>query len=562
MKFKTFSILLVIILLAIFLRFFRLDSIPNGLYQDETSIGYSAYSIIETGKDEYGKDFPVYFKSFGDQKLPVYIYSTVASVRMFGLTPFAVRTPSAFFGVLSVVAFFFFVKFFTKSENLALTSSFLLAINPWSLHYNRAAFEVSIGLFLFIVGGYLLGRFFKNRTKGAFLGGTICFVLALYSYNLTRLLSPLLFLFFVFVYRNKLKSVSKKEVIIAITVGGFMLIPFLTSLMAPGGVSSAAGTLINSSAVAQAPIAELRAYMLALPTGFDKLFFNKYVLTGWQYVQNIFSYFSVDFFFLKGSGHGNHGMGNMGYFYLVELPFILIGIISFIRNKIAGFGMLIGWGVITIMVASLTREAPHATRSYFLTVPLIIFSGAGVISVFEYLKKVKSQYLRNLLILIISISAFYNLTYYFLNYYIRFPVAFAEDWRAQDVELVNYLKKNEDKFEKIIIDPRSKFIYTSHLFYTKYDPIMFQETVKRSPDDPEGFSVVRSYGNFEYRDIDWEEDLNSPKTLIISSPDFAPYDLDADFIVFHPEYPVAFAKDQKVILNLVNDKAYVLFETK
>src|SRR3989344_4938577 len=104
MKIKRLYLIAFILItaLAFLLRFWRLGEIPNGLYQDETAIGYNAYSIIQTGRDEYGKSLPLYFKSFGDYKLPVYIYATVPSILMLGLTELAVRAPSALFGSLSV----------------------------------------------------------------------------------------------------------------------------------------------------------------------------------------------------------------------------------------------------------------------------------------------------------------------------------------------------------------------------------------------------------------------------------------------------------------------------
>ncbi len=99
---KHIHILLVVLILfiGIFLRFFRLGEVPNGLNQDETSIGYNAYSILKTGKDEHGKFMPLYFKSFNDFKLPVYIYLTAASEMIFGVTAFAVRFPSALFWIV------------------------------------------------------------------------------------------------------------------------------------------------------------------------------------------------------------------------------------------------------------------------------------------------------------------------------------------------------------------------------------------------------------------------------------------------------------------------------
>ena len=78
---------------------------PHDLYVDEVSIGYNAYSILKTGKDEHGQSFPIFLKAFEEYKLPVYIYLTTVSEAIFGKTPFAVRFPSALFGTLSVAIF-------------------------------------------------------------------------------------------------------------------------------------------------------------------------------------------------------------------------------------------------------------------------------------------------------------------------------------------------------------------------------------------------------------------------------------------------------------------------
>ena len=87
MKKYTFSFLL-IILLAFVLRFYRVADHPHDLYVDEVGIGYNAWSILKTGKDEYGIPHPLFFQSFNDYKLPVYIYLTSISEALFGKTPF------------------------------------------------------------------------------------------------------------------------------------------------------------------------------------------------------------------------------------------------------------------------------------------------------------------------------------------------------------------------------------------------------------------------------------------------------------------------------------------
>ena len=52
-----------IVLLAFFLRFYKVTEIPPSLNWDEVSIGYNAYSILKTGRDEWGVFLPIHFKA-------------------------------------------------------------------------------------------------------------------------------------------------------------------------------------------------------------------------------------------------------------------------------------------------------------------------------------------------------------------------------------------------------------------------------------------------------------------------------------------------------------------
>src|SRR3982751_523874 len=141
-----------ILLLGALLRLIVVSSIPNGLYQDETAIGYNAYSILKTGFDEHHQFLPLYFKSFGDYKLPLYIYLTAGSIFLFGLNEFAVRFPSILFGILAVLGIYQLTKELTKNTRLSLISSLLLAINPWHMHFSRAGFEVNVAVTLLLFG--------------------------------------------------------------------------------------------------------------------------------------------------------------------------------------------------------------------------------------------------------------------------------------------------------------------------------------------------------------------------------------------------------------------------
>src|SRR3989344_1117384 len=285
MKPKYIVILLLgIFILSAILRFYKLGSVPYGFYQDESAIGYNALSILETGKDEYGKSFPLYFKSFGDYKLPIYIYSTVVSIAVFGLNEFAVRFPSTFFGFLTVIIFYFFVNELTKNKKLALVATFLLAVNPWHLHYTRATFEVSICLFLFVLGTWLLLLSFRKKIVGLFLLGTLCFILNLYTYNLTRLFSPVLYFYIILFYRKQFVKTPRIELVITTVTSIILLVPFVATLLYSGGASSAKGTFLFTSSAVQASLLELRSYLVHTPSLFSKLFFNSLTLSFWQYL--------------------------------------------------------------------------------------------------------------------------------------------------------------------------------------------------------------------------------------------------------------------------------------
>ena len=77
---------IIIAVLAFVLRFYKLGYVPLSLSWDEVSLGYNAYSILTTGRDEHGKWYPlVAFEAYGDYKPPLYIYATVPFVALFGL---------------------------------------------------------------------------------------------------------------------------------------------------------------------------------------------------------------------------------------------------------------------------------------------------------------------------------------------------------------------------------------------------------------------------------------------------------------------------------------------
>ena len=119
-----YLLLLAILLLASFFRFWRLGNFPPGLYHDEAYNGLDALSLVNgevfpqfyEGWELYAADahaarppqetnFPVFFEgNYGRE--PLHVYLMALSISLFGATPFAVRAVPAAAGVLAVLTTF------------------------------------------------------------------------------------------------------------------------------------------------------------------------------------------------------------------------------------------------------------------------------------------------------------------------------------------------------------------------------------------------------------------------------------------------------------------------
>ena len=76
---------------------------PPGFYIDESSIAYNAHTISESGRDEYGEAWPLYFRAFGDYKNPTYVYLLAAVFRVTGPSVAVARLLSASLGAVAAL---------------------------------------------------------------------------------------------------------------------------------------------------------------------------------------------------------------------------------------------------------------------------------------------------------------------------------------------------------------------------------------------------------------------------------------------------------------------------
>lgn len=449
---KARLILLGVVLIAFALRFYRLDSNPPGLYVDEQSIGYNAYSILKTGKDEFGKFLPLEFKAFGEYKLPVYIYLTTASIAVFGPTDFAVRFPSAFFGVFTVLVSYFLINsLFPKQESKTLLTSFFLAMSPWHIHFSRGGFEATVALFFIVSGAFLM----SVQKRYIRIVGLISFILALYTYNAARIFVPLIVLLYLVKYWQH-AEIKRKDVIAYILIATTFFIPFIV------GITS--GTALIRSSQTTAIVESMRRFPTPYP--FLSHFFTL--------LANVSSYFAPSFLFFSSDGNGRHSVVEMGNLYLFQLPLILVGLIYVIKQKSSFGNKVLWWWVgLAALSASLFRPSPHALRSLFMVIPFEFFTAVGVTTIYDYIKRFSNSG-RKIFFFLLSVVVAYSLVLYIHIYWVHYPKIHQLDWGGGYKELFVYIQNVEPQYEHITITNWWGQSYIAALWYLRYDPSRYQ----------------------------------------------------------------------------------------
>lgn len=536
-----------IILFALILRFAAVDKFPSSLNWDEVSHGYNAYSILKTGRDEWGEKFPNIFRAYGDYKLPFYIYVTALSVDIFGLNEFAVRLPSVLAGIGTVIFTYFLVKklFINSSlgvlslnhERLAGLSSLLVAIEPWSLFLSRGAFEANLALFLFVAGAYF---FLKGLESPRFMVlSAVFFSLTVWTYNSYRIFSPLFLIALVLIFRKELKliySKSKHLVLSLVFLVLLFLVPMFYQLLSPiGQARYGEVSILDQGMISQ--INEARG------RGCPRIKCNKIVTFSKIFVENYISNFSPKFLFLQGGSHYQFSIPGQGILYLSDMLFFFLGIaitilkalkLDYEKNSWARrrWLMLLAWLILAPIPACLTRETPHVLRLItILPIPMIL-SSVGFV---WFVRRLKYASLATLTYVIIAVLFLEN---YAVAYFGDYAKNYSWSWQYGYKEVVLYVKEKYDNYDKIIVTKKYGEPHEYFLFYWPWNPEEYINDPKLNRFYQSKWWWVDGFDKFYFVN-DWqirererdggfileskkEVDCKDSKCLLVTSPDNYP----------------------------------------
>ncbi len=525
------KIIFAILVLAAAVRLWALTSNPPHLTPDEAALGYNAYSILKTGRDEYGKILPIIFKSFGDYKPGLYVYLTVPFVGLFGLNEFAVRLPSALAGVLAVYLIYRVVLELFKEntskinyQRLAMVASFLLAISPWHIHFSRGAWEVNLSLTLTLAGIYFFFRacspLGKSLGKPKFLIlSSIFFSSTLLTYQGAKLATSIVVAILVILYRKNLLSFDKKILGRSAALGVIVSLPIIFSLF-----QGKAGRLEVFSVFSYPrpkeylenfltqggeKVGNLSYYLFHS----ESLNFTRGILGRW------FNHFSGRFLFFDGDWQNpRHSAPNQGVLTHLDLILLIagfVGLIRFGRKKESMFLWL--WLILAPLPAVLSRDQVHAVRSYNLVIPLTIVLAFGAYSLYSKYKKL------SLIFVLIYIAGY---IYFLDSYFVHLPVHDSKYWEYGYKQIVEAVTPIQDKYETIKVRQSFAQPYIYFLFYgvdgssasKGYDPAKYQKQAKLIESEYGDVGYVERLDNIYFAPIDWSINRGESETLFVADP--------------------------------------------
>jgi 4-amino-4-deoxy-L-arabinose transferase-like glycosyltransferase len=368
-----------ILALATFLRFYQLTTIPPGLYPDEAMDGVNAQNVAATGNFR-----PFYPEDNGREGLYVNILAVAFKFHLLPETaPWSVRFPAAVAGVLTVFGVYLLVAelFRERDEGyaIALLAAFLLATSFWHINFSRIGFRAILAPLCLTWALYFLIKSLRAKPKSEFdasdkprdgakhsptafwyaIAAGIIFGAGFYTYIAFRI-APLLLLVFLPFFKKDWRFWQRAIV--------FLLTTFIVALPIGWYFVQNPSSFFGRTSEISVTSAASPVHDFLINVGKTALMFNYRGDGNWR--QNVAGapelWWPVGILFLLG---------------------VVISIIWFIRKRERfPLALIFSWFILGLLPEIFSDEGiPHALRSLLAVVPTMILAAIAGVWLYKYL---------------------------------------------------------------------------------------------------------------------------------------------------------------------------------
>ncbi len=433
--FYPYFLILFFTIIGFIIRIFLVSNHPP-IDVDEYSIAYNAYAITQWGKDEWGIRFPLFFKAFGDYKLPLDIYFVALLFKIFDANFFWLRFPAVFFGTLYIPLIYLFLKQITKSHLLIFLGVLLMTFSPYGIFFSRTISGSISGSFFIFLSILLFINYIRKNRKYFLLGAVFSLSVSLYAYPSSWLIAPIFFIFYVLyvMYKKRFNQLFLFLVFI------IFFTPIIFQYLRGG---SRIRYINVSSNLYKGLVLEINEFRHHTKNDFlSKVFHNKGVYIAYTLSKNYLTHFDINILSFKR----NIIASNEAPFPILlfcTLPFFYIGLIVILKNlKNPVFFFIFLWIVISPLPSFITDGGFHSKR-YLTYLGSDIFLIVLGLQQIRFLNKQKIFLFSFLILLILQVGDF--IYSYFFSY--RYQ-AQRLDYKANI--LASLVKENHTYYDSII----------------------------------------------------------------------------------------------------------------
>jgi 4-amino-4-deoxy-L-arabinose transferase-like glycosyltransferase len=446
------SILAAALTVGIVLRTAALERVPAGFNQDEACNGYDAYSLLHTGRDQHGNFLPVAVQAFNDYRMPLFDYSLIVPVGIFGLRPLSVRLGAALWGIADLLGVAVVACMLIGLRGAAL-AVVLMAISPWHLPISRFGHEAITAATTtsFAAAAFFLGL--RLRRGGWLLVSGLMLGLSLYSYSITKAFVLPFALWMVAFYWRETRRLRKHILAAAIIIvicalpQAFELWRHYPEMMAR----------YHSVSVLGFPWA-LRLRLIG-----QGLLFN----------------LSPHFLFQAGSDDISLHPPGYGQLLLAQAAMLVLALFGLLHRSFRRVTVfLLGWYAIAALTAVLILPFGHPLHTLLMLTPLTLLCALGMVFLFDFASASRLARLAvaAVILLAVAVQGAAFLRFYFRDY----PAVAAFEFQYGLGDAVAHAASLGAGPVVVTQYTNQPYIYV--LFFTKYPPERFQkEPVVQAP---------------------------------------------------------------------------------
>jgi 4-amino-4-deoxy-L-arabinose transferase-like glycosyltransferase len=444
----TWLLLGAILLLGAVLRTVALDKVPPGLAPDEATNGYDAYSILLTGRDQHGVLLPLVMRSFNDYRMPLFIYSLVPIIGLFGLTTTAVRLGAALWGTLTIpVTFWLGTRI--RNARTGLIAALLLALSPWHLPFSRMGLEITLITFTFTLSMALIWQWrVRHRARWLILA-SVALGATLYTYSVAKLLVPaflgLLGLCWFEEWRRHWKAT-------------FLALSLVVLLSVPMVYMT-----VRYNEPMQARYEQISIFRPDLP----------WWEAGLESAQIFAAHFSASYLFIRGDLDTLQHPPFGGQLYWVQAPLLLLGLWALRKPQSRpALLFLLGWLILAAVPPALTKPnipgSAHASRNLIAVIPFQLLSALGANEIWR--RRGTGKGFKVMALAALGMGLCVNAGWYGGKYFTGYAPQVAHRFDDGMQAVIETMVALDDAAPVVIFSNRISWPYIYVLFFTRYDP--------------------------------------------------------------------------------------------